>query len=168
MSKQSLIIFLIIFVTLEFFNISILFLDKNFPTYAYNQLIVIKSFDFTSIFLDFAIIILLIVKIKLVNSKKNKLNLFSLLLFFIALFLIWGEIIYSSLYYYGGIGNHQGLPTDANNLGLFGSVVILQYFFILIISRWQLNKYKKVIFYFLFFTLNLYIHYQLFKLLTPL
>jgi len=168
MGKQSLIIFLIIFIILEFFNLSVFVLDPNFPTYKYNQLTIIKVLNITAVISDFALIVLIIIILKFKNVNVNKLNLLINITFFICLFVIWIEIFYSSFYYYGGIGNHQGLPIDSNNLGLIGSIVIIQYFIILAINKWIRDKHKKIIFYLLFFILNIYIHYELFKLLTPL
>lgn len=167
MEKQILIVFLIIFIILEFFNISIFFLDENFPTYAYSQLKVIKLFNWGSVFLDLAILIILIIKINFINLKPNKLNLVLIFLFIIGLLLIWGEIIYSTVFYYGGIGNHQGLPTDINNLGLIGSTIIFQYFIIIIINKLVTVAIQKLVWNIILFIFNLLIHYQLYNFFTP-
>lgn len=57
-------------------------------------------------------------------TKTKELKLTSILTIFLTinLMLVWTEILYSSLSFYGGLGKHQNLPLGANNLGFLGSL----------------------------------------------
>ncbi|MBV6480153.1 MAG: hypothetical protein HGGPFJEG_02998 [Ignavibacteria bacterium] len=160
-------VFLILVIILEFFNLSVFNSRLNEPIVKYHNITVIRVIDIGSTIVNLALIISIWVNMK--REKSNRAFFHTInVLFSITLLFIWFEIIYSSIYYYGGIGNHQGLPTDVNNLGLFGSVIIFQYFFNLLTFNQFLSYFKIIIYNIVFLLINILLHYQLLKLLTPL
>lgn len=162
--KKVFSLFLILFLSVFIFaNLSLLSIPEYFPDYRYFANTIIHFIYLLSTFCNSILIIILIFNlftkknIKFENLISN--GIISICSF--SILLIWIELFYSSIWYYGGIGNHQNLPIGANNLGLYGSFIECIFLLIFIgIPDEKTMKIKILIFIFIILA-----HYLLYKFL---
>ena len=110
-------------------NISVLTTNENEPGYWYFSYLLIILIYIVSIILDVILFVLIINNLKkeLTDSlNKIKSKKYISIVIYSNIILIWFELIYASIWYYG-LGNHQGELIEANNWGIFGSIVFLTF-----------------------------------------
>jgi len=166
-NRISIILLIILLYIFALTNYAILTLEEHDPFYIYSLDNIIHLFYQFSLILDLILLLILIgmlFNIKFIKSnKKNILKLMMIILIILVL-LIWVELIYSSIKFYGGIGNHQNLLFGTNNLAFLGSFVFSFYLLILAVNNKSNFKYSKTLIFIIGSLLLIILHYLLFQL----
>lgn len=151
-------------------NIIFLTTDEYWPDYNYYSDNLVISVYILAILFD--VILLILISIFIYNDFENKVNeninkgirTVILILFFI----IWYEAIYRTFWYYWGFHSNQGGLLDVNNLGIFGSFILILYFIFMFRSDSIQSRSKKITIYvFCIFVLFIF-HALMVYMLTPL
>jgi len=155
----------IILVLLSLFNIIILNVKDYEPEFYYISNSIIKFFYLFSLIINLLlclIIVINLVKKSFFLQKNNYIG--SIILICLNILLIWFEFIYSSFFYYGGIGKHQNPFLGSNNLGFIGSIFFCICLFLVFFFRSNSKTDKKLSELFLFIFSILLVHIILYFL----
>ena len=147
-------------------NYALLNVKEHFPDFRYYQNILINIIYYLAILLDFLLFIL-VIWMNIFQSKRYRLSKYIILLCLFNIVLIWIEAFYASIWYYGGLGNHQGIPLDSNNLFFYGSIWFALFIVYTYIFELRENISKRIIYLFigiLFITLIHFIFYEIITL----
>jgi len=170
MQKIFLIISIFFVILIGLGSYSFLKMPEYHPDYRYMVNPFIYTIYVISIFVDIFLIFLIILYTNIITfTNINKSFIRKLVIFFCigGIILIWTEAFYSSIWYYGGIGNHQGMPLETNNLCFVGSILFSILIFTVIYFDKQKTETKKIYIPILVIITIFLLHYILYDILTP-
>lgn len=102
--------------------------DKHYPEYTYMQIGGIRIMYWSStIIILLALFLIFRITFNKAVSKNFSYKVVIIICSLIITFLVWYELYYGSLFYYGEIRDKQSLPYHINSYGIIGSSTFITY-----------------------------------------